>query len=170
MRSIHDLVSGNVVAFKPVKFCFKQNVGALVAALKPCYNKGFLNATKNDYVTVAGSRFLTGSPFSRITECFLIVSAGNGRVAFYSPWYQKFVQADNYGNLKTVNSNKVCSMHDRPRMDESFTVKRANHLVVEKDLSVKIFTAVDRSYEVRYKYSSDNSTSPFHVYKVHGFV
>jgi len=55
MRSIHDLVSGNVVAFKPVKFCFKQNVGALVAALKPCYNKGFLNATKNDYVTVEGS-------------------------------------------------------------------------------------------------------------------
>jgi len=106
MGSIQDLVPGNVVALKPMKFCFKRSVGAL----KSCYNKGFLNATKNDYVTVGGSRFFTGSPFSRITECFLIVSAGNGRVAFYSPWYQKFVQADNYGNLKTVNSNKVCSM------------------------------------------------------------
>jgi len=55
MGSIQDLVPGNVVALKPMKFCFKRSVGALVGALKSCYNKGFLNATKNDYVTVEGS-------------------------------------------------------------------------------------------------------------------
>jgi len=67
------------------------------------------------------------------------------------------------------NSHKVCNMYDRPRMDESFTVKKASDSKAE-DLSVKIFSVRDGSPEVKYNNSGSRGTSPFHVYKVHGFV
>jgi len=155
MGSIDDLVPGNVVALEPTNL----------------NGKYFLNAINdNNYVIIGKSQGPSGSHFTRICECFLVVSAGNGRVAFYSPFNQKFVHTDVRKYLRIGYINKVCSMYDRPRMDESFTVKKANDSKAE-DLSVRIFSAKDGSPEVEYNYFSDSdNTSPFYVYKVHGFV
>jgi len=154
MGSIDDIVPGNIVAFRPIN------------------HSGCLNAivAGNNFVKVGEPQGPSNSCFTRICECFLVVSAGNGRVAFYSPFNQKFVHTDVRKYLRIGYINKVCSMYDRPRMDESFTVKKANDSKAE-DLSVRIFSAKDGSPEVEYNYFSDSdNTSPFYVYKVHGFV
>jgi len=108
--SIDDIVVGNVIA------------------LKSYY--GFMNIADDGSLKLgcsANSTTNTSSLPPRFSECFLIVAAGNERVALYNPWYQKFVHVTADGIMETTNSYKVHHLDDRPRMDESFLLKRSNN-------------------------------------------
>jgi phage shock protein A len=97
------LTAGNVVAlYNPTNGCFLRIYG-----------------TSADFD--GGARDLGELPFEWEAERFVVVAAGNNRVAFFNPSYRRFLRMEADGTL-LADGSLALHIGDRPRVDEIFDV------------------------------------------------
>lgn len=82
----------------------------------------FLRLSKNQVDFGGGKRARENLPIHWTAERFLVVNAGNGLLAFFNPFYRRFISVD-CGEV-SGKGYPVANLDDRPRLAESFTVEK----------------------------------------------
>jgi hypothetical protein len=100
-------------------------------------------------------------PFDWDSERFLVVSAGNGRIALYSPSHRRFLACTN-GEAET--SHPVENLDDRPRHSESFRIVASNS--EPSSNTIQLCCEIDDN---RMMYVDGQGPIHFQVVQIHGF-
>jgi hypothetical protein len=97
---------------------WKQNIVALYNALLAPTPSAFIRIKGNSVDCDGGHKSIDELPFFWASERFLVVNAGNGRIALYSPKHRRFLAAQN--GKAEASGYPVVNLDDRPRCNESF--------------------------------------------------
>jgi hypothetical protein len=91
-----------------------------IVALYLCNHGAFVRNKGNSVDCKGGSKAIGELPFEWGAERFLVVNAGNGRIALYSPCRRQFLAARN-GNAE-ASVYPIGNLEDRPRCNETFRI------------------------------------------------
>jgi hypothetical protein len=95
---------------------------------------GFL-CIEGSSVTFNRTTAINNLPFDWHSERFLVVNAGNGRIALYSPCHRRFLAAQN--GLAEAGVYPIETLYDRPRCNETFRV------VLYSNSTVRLYCGID---------------------------
>jgi hypothetical protein len=102
-------------------------------------------------------------PFEWNSERFLVVDAGNGCIAFYSPSHRRFLAA--HEGRAEANGYPIGKLNETPRCNETFRVEDPN----DGSSSINLYCCIDDNRAMHVVYQDDNSCTSFKVVQINGF-
>jgi hypothetical protein len=122
-KSTHQSIGTTLMSSSGKRALVEGNIVALYAL-----NLGkFVRINGNSVDHGGGPKAIDKLPFEWGAERFLVVNAGNGRIAFYSPCYRRFLATQN-GHAE-ASVYPIGKLDDCPRCNESFRVVNTEDIV-----------------------------------------
>ena len=128
-----------------------------IVALYSVNHMKFVRMGEKSVDCSGGPKAIGKLPFDWDSERFLVVNAGNGRIAFYSPSHRRFLTSQD--GLAEASS-LIGNLDDSPRCNESFRVQ----CLVGRP--IQLLCDIDDSRAMKIKSLNSNC---FQVVQIHGF-
>jgi hypothetical protein len=155
-----------------------QSIGALsdksalvegnIVALYDIKQQSFVRIYGNTVDCGGGVKAPNALPFEWGSERFLVVDAGNGRIALYSPCHRRFLATRN--GQAEASVYPIGKLDDRPRCNESFRAQQLTHIcnarLFEHYIQLNCDIIENPSSRVMHLLNGNNH---FQVVQIHGF-
>jgi hypothetical protein len=129
-----------------------------IVALYEVANKSFVRINGKSVDCGGGAKAINALPFEWDSERFLVVNAGNGRIALYSPSHRRFLAAQN--GRAEASVYPIGKLDDCPRCNESFRVQD-----FENEKNILLYCDIDDSRVMHV-----NNYNYFQVVQIHGLT
>ena len=134
------------------------NIVALYQVTHP--GNSFVRMNGNSVNCKGGPKAIDTLPFDWDSERFLVVNAGNGRFALYSPSHRRFLASQN--GVAEASVYPIGKLHEYPRCNESFRVEDAQAYI-------QLYCDIDNSSAIQAGNSYHFQVVQIHGFEIHGF-